>query len=121
SVQLPCNRSFLDATVARAERPQEEYKRIQKDIRTHKRRLESVKKKEQSVLEELKKTTSELNDIQWHLTAQRDKIKLMNSKIVTLQEEIKSDSAVMQQHKAYMKKRLRSLLMFTLNKDALLA
>ncbi len=117
----PCNRYFPDVPEARAERPQEEYKRIQKDIRTHKRRLESVKKKEQSVLEELKKTTSELNDIQWHLTAQRDKIKLMNSNILKLQEEIKSDSAVLQQHKAYMKKRLRTLLMFTLNKDALLA
>jgi len=121
TIQLPCNRSFLDAPDAGAERPQEEYRRIQKDIRTHNRRLESVKKKEQSVLEELRKTTSELNEIQLHLTAQRDKIKRLNDNILTLQDEIKSDSAVLQQHKAYMKKRLRTLLMFTLNKDALLA
>ena len=121
TIQLPCNRSFLDAPDARAERPQEEYRRIQKDIRTHKRRLESVKKKEQSVLEELRKTTSELNEIQWHLAAQRDKIKRLNSNILALQEEIKGDSSVLQQHKAYLKKRLRTLLMFTVNKDALLA
>ena len=121
SVQLPCNRSFLDATVARAERPQEEYRRIQKDIKTHKRRLESVKKKEQSVLEELRKTTSELNEIELQLTAQRNKIKRLNSNILTLQEEIKSNSSVMQQHKAHLKKRLRTLFMFTVNNDALLA
>src|SRR5208283_2687255 len=118
---IPCDRFFPDTGVARAERPQEEYRRIQKDIRTHKRRLESVKKKEQSVLEELRKTTSELNEIEWQLTAQRDKIKKLNSNILTLQDEIKSDSAVLQQHKAYMKKRLRTLIMFTVNKDALLA
>jgi septal ring factor EnvC (AmiA/AmiB activator) len=121
TMQLPCNRSFLDSPEARAERPQEEYKRIQKDIRTHKRRLESVKKKEQSVLEELRKTTSELNEIELQLTAQRDKLKRLNSNILKLQEEIKSDSAALQQHKTYLKKRLRTLLMFTLNKDALLA
>ncbi len=121
AIQLPFNGSFLNPPDARAERPQEEYRRIQKDIRTHKQRLESVKKKEQSVLEELRKTTSELNEIQWRLTAQRDKIKRLNSNILTLQEDIKSDSAVLQQHRAYMKKRLRTLLMFTQNKDALLA
>src|SRR5208282_2529500 len=81
TMQLPCNGSFLDATAARAERPQEEYRRIQKDIRTHKRRLESVKKKEQSVLEEVRKTTSELNEIEWRLSAQRDKIRRLNSNI----------------------------------------
>ena len=121
TIHLPCNRSFLDAPDARAERPQEEYKRIQKDIKTHKRRLESVKKKEQSVLEELRKTISELNEIEGQLAAQKDKIKRLNTNILTLQEEIKSDSAVLRQHKVYLKKRLRTLLMFTSNKDALLA
>jgi len=120
-VQFPCNGSFPDAPDVRAERPQEEYGRIQKDIRTHKRRLESVKKKEQSVLEELRKMTSELNEIELQLTSQRDKIKRLNSNILTLQGEIKSNSAVLQQHKIYMEKRLRTLLMFTVNKDALLA
>src|SRR5208283_1200480 len=77
--------------------------------------------KEQSVLEELRKTTSELNEIELQLTAQRNKIKRLNSNILTLQEEIKSNSSVMQQHKAHLKKRLRTLFMFTVNNDALLA
>ncbi|MGD0283712.1 MAG: peptidoglycan DD-metalloendopeptidase family protein, partial [Dissulfurispiraceae bacterium] len=45
----------------------------------------------------------------------------LNSNILTLQEEIKSDSAVLQAQKARLKKRLRTLLMFTSNNDALLA
>src|SRR5208283_3489722 len=118
---LPCNRSFLDPPEARAERPQEEYRRIQKDIRAHKQRLELVKQEEQSVLGELRKTSSELNEMELHLTAQRDKIKRLNSNILTLQDEIKSNSTVLAQHKAYLKKRLRTLLMFTLNRDAFLA
>ncbi|HXW68265.1 MAG TPA: peptidoglycan DD-metalloendopeptidase family protein, partial [Dissulfurispiraceae bacterium] len=55
------------------------------------------------------------------LTAQRDKIKRLNGNILTLQDEIKSSSTVLAQHKAYLKKRLRTLLMFTLNRDAFLA
>jgi septal ring factor EnvC (AmiA/AmiB activator) len=121
TLEFPFDGRLPDTTNARAERPQEEYKRIQKDIRTHKQRLESVKKKEQSVLEELRKTTSELNEIERQLAAQREKIKRLNSNIAQLQEEIKIDSAVLQEHKAHLKKRLRTLIMFTVNKDALLA
>ncbi|MBF0557873.1 MAG: peptidoglycan DD-metalloendopeptidase family protein [Nitrospirae bacterium] len=126
SILLVCLASFLAAQfpyagAARAEHPQEEYKRIQKDIKLHKQKLETVKKKELSVLEELRKTTTELNEIERQLSAQRDKIKRLNSNILAVQEDIKSDSAILQGHKARLKKRLRTLLMFTSNKDALLA
>lgn len=112
---------FPLACAAHAEQPQEEYRRIQKDIKIHKQKLESVKKKEVSVLEELRKTTTELNEIERQLAAHRDKINRLNSSILVLQDEIKSDSATLQTHKARMKKRLKTLLMFTSNKDALLA
>src|SRR5271157_5823214 len=65
--------------VAHAEQTREEYRRIQKDIRAHKQKLESVKKQEQSVLEELRKMTSELHEIEVQLSAKRDKIKQLNS------------------------------------------
>ncbi|MBI3592272.1 MAG: peptidoglycan DD-metalloendopeptidase family protein [Nitrospirae bacterium] len=103
-----------------AEKAKEEYKRVQKDIRIHKKKLESVKKAERSVLEELRKTTAELNEIAKQLTAQREKIKKINHNISALQEEIKSDSAILQLHKSRLKKRLRTLLMFNVEKDALL-
>src|SRR5271169_1008799 len=107
---LTCLAAFFSVQLsliyaAHAEQPQEEYKRIQKDIRIHKQKLESVKKKELSVIEELRKTASELNEIESELAAQRDKVKRLNSNILALQDEIKSDSAVLQRQKTHLKGR----------------
>lgn len=120
-LQFPSGMPLPSVPDVRAERPQEEYKRIQKNIRTHTEQLESVKKKEQSVVEDLRKTAAGLNEIELQLTAQRDKIKRLNGNILALQKEINSDSSVLQAHEASLKKRLRTLLMLTSNKDALLA
>lgn len=106
--------------LARAERPQEEYRRVQKDIRTHKQKLESVKKQEQSVMEELRKMTSELGEIESQLSEKRNRIKQLNSNILTLQQAISADSSVLTAHKSRLKKRLRTLAMFNVNRDALL-
>lgn len=119
-VQFPGCNLRLAVPGALAEKPNEEYKRIQKDLKTHKKKLESVKKVEKSVLEDLRKTTAELNEIERQLAQQREKIKTMQRNIAALQEEIKSDSAALQLHKNHLKKRLRTLLMFNIEKDAIL-
>src|SRR5208283_1384595 len=125
-ITLACLISFftLQFTFNGAEcavQPQEEYKRIQKDIRIHKQKLESVKKKEISALEELRKTTAELNEIEKQLAAQKDKIKQLYGNILAIQNQIANDSALVQTQRAYLKKRLKTLNMFTSNKDAFLA
>jgi len=103
-----------------AEKPHDELKRIQKDIKIHNKKLESVKKVEQSVIEDLRKTTAELGEIERQLSAQRDKIKKIQRAMASLQEEIKTDSAALQRHKSHLKKRLRALRMFNLEQDTLL-
>lgn len=120
ALQFPTWNPGLAPPLASAEQTKEEYKRIQKDIRTHKQKLESVKKQEQSVLEELRKMTSELHEIERQLSAKRDKIRQLNTNILALQKDIASNSAVLQAHKIRLKKRLRTLVMFDVNKDALL-
>jgi septal ring factor EnvC (AmiA/AmiB activator) len=119
--QFPSVTSLPCVPKAFAERPQEEYKRIQKDIRTRSEQLESVKKEEQSVLEDLRKTTFGLNEIETRLDSQRAKIRRLNSNIMALQGEIASDSSVLQSQQERLKRRLRSLMMFTSNRDTLLA
>ena len=105
---------------ALAEKPREEYSRIQKSLKSHKKKLESVKKAEQTVLVDLRKTTAELNAIERQLAQQREKIKTIQNNILSLQEDIKTDSAALQVHKGRLKKRLRTLFTFNLEKDALL-
>ncbi|MBF0505887.1 MAG: peptidoglycan DD-metalloendopeptidase family protein [Nitrospirae bacterium] len=119
-LQFPAGIPGFGPSCAYAERAQEEYKRIQKDIRTHKQKLESVKKQEQSVAEELRKMTSELAEIDQQLSAKKNKIKQLNSNILALQGEIAGNSAILQEHKIRLKKRLRMLAVLNVNKDALL-
>ncbi|MEW5746420.1 MAG: peptidoglycan DD-metalloendopeptidase family protein [Nitrospirota bacterium] len=103
-----------------AEQPRDEYNRIQKDLRTQKKKLDTVRKVEQTVLEDLRKTAAELGAIEEQLTTQRRKIASLQYTIAKLQEEIKSDSAALQGHKGRLKKRLRTLLALNMDTDALL-
>lgn len=101
--------------------PQEEYRRLQKDLKTQKKKLESVKRIEQTVLEELRRTTNELHDIEKQLGNQREKIRTIQHNIADLREEIRADSAALQAHKSRLRKRLRTLLSLNFDRDAMLA
>ncbi|MBZ0156841.1 MAG: peptidoglycan DD-metalloendopeptidase family protein [Alphaproteobacteria bacterium] len=110
----------LFTDTALSEKPQDEYKRIQKDLKTSRKKLASVRRKELSVLDDLRKTTAELREIERQLSAQQGKIKNILATISSLQEEIRVDSAVLQTHKERLKKRLRALLTLSADKDAVL-
>jgi len=103
-----------------AQSPHDEYKQIQKDLRTQKKKLESTKKVEKSVLGELRKTAAELNEIESQLTSQRKKIRNIQHEIAVLQEDIKTDSALLQSQREHLKKRLRIMQQLNLNNDVLL-
>lgn len=111
---------FSSLAVVYAQAPHDEYKQIQKDLRTQKKKLESAKKVEKSVLGELRKTAAELNEIESQLTAQRKKIRNIQHEIAVLQEDIKTDSALLQSQRGYLKKRLRIMQQLNLNNDVLL-
>lgn len=111
---------FALTDTALSEKPQDEYKRVQRDLKTSKKKLESARKMEVSVLDDLKKTTAELQEIERQLSVQREKIKNILATIASLQEEIRVDSAVLHTHKERLKRRLRALLTFSADKDALL-
>jgi septal ring factor EnvC (AmiA/AmiB activator) len=103
-----------------AQSPQEEYRKVQKDLRTHQKKLESVKKVEQSVIEELTKVTAELKEIQSQLTKQRAKIKQLRTTITTLEGEISLYKQKLNSQTELLKKRLRIMDRLALQRDALL-
>lgn len=107
-------------TASYAESPHEEYKQIQKDIKTHKKKLESVKRVEKSVLVELRKTNAELNEIEEQLTVQRGKIKKIQSNISALQVDINNNKESLSLQGNLLKKRLRVLQRISKGNDALL-
>lgn len=107
-------------TASYAESPHEEYKQIQKDIKTHKKKLESVKKVEKSVIAELRKTNAELDEIEEQLTVQRGKIKKIQSNISALQVDINNNKESLNLQGNLLKKRLQVLQRISKGNDALL-
>lgn len=103
-----------------AQSPHEEYKQIQKDIKIHKKKLESVKKVEKSVIGELRKTNAELNEIEDQLTVQRGKIKKIQNNISALQVDINNNKESLNLQGNLLKKRLRVLQRISKGNDAFL-
>jgi septal ring factor EnvC (AmiA/AmiB activator) len=111
---------FLISIKSFAQNPKEEYIKIQKDITTHKKKLESAKKVERSLIEELKKTNAELNDIEIQIKQQKIKIKKMQDNILNLQRDIDENKRNFERQNELLKNRLRLLQKTNGGNDALL-
>lgn len=107
-------------TVVFAESPHEEYRQIQKDLKTHKKKLESVKRAEKSATEELRNANAELNRIEKLLASQRDKIKKIQISISSLQSDINKNKESIRFQGNLLKKRLRAFQRMSRENDALL-
>jgi len=103
-----------------AEAPHEEYKQVQKDLRDHRKKLESVKKVEKSVLEELNKTAVELKQANDHLSDQRARIKALKVAIAALQQETSNVEGEAKRQRRNLETRLRVLDRMSREGDALL-
>lgn len=124
-------RSFLIAAVATcllcmplsagAENPREEYKKIQRNLDLHKKKLENTKKVERSVLTDLRKVTAELVEIEKNLNAQRKKIKGIQEAISQVQGEITKYNELIVKQGEMLKRRLRAMQRNKIDDDALLA
>lgn len=105
---------------ASAQSPQDEYKKIQKDIRTQQKKLETIKKTEKSVLDDLNRATADLNETKLQIQKQKFRIRELKDAVTRMENEIgKQKEAIGAQH-ARLKKRLRVMQRMSKDKDALL-
>ncbi len=107
-------------TFVHAQSPQQEYEKMQRDIRKQSKKLASVKKTEQNVLDELRKTTAELNEIEKQLTSQRGKIKKIQQTINALDADINNKKEGINKQDSLLRKRLLALQKLSKENDALL-
>jgi septal ring factor EnvC (AmiA/AmiB activator) len=103
-----------------AESTKEEYRRLQKELRSQQRKLEGAKKTERSVLEDLHKTGEELADIENRLDLQKKKTLSLQRAIVALRRDIDRNERNLELQRERLKKRLRALQRITRETDALL-
>lgn len=103
-----------------AENTKEQYKKIDRDLRQHKKKLEQTKKIEASVLEDLKKSADELRDVDSQHKKQRARMHAIQEKIGVVEKQIAGSTQAIDAQREHLKKRLRALQKANSQNDALL-
>lgn len=106
--------------MAIARNPQEEYKKIQEEMKAQKKKLEFAKKAEKNVLEELKKINADLSEIENKLEIQRSKIDSLRENINNLKVEINNYNKKLSHQIILLKKRIKAIQRMTYENDPLL-
>jgi septal ring factor EnvC (AmiA/AmiB activator) len=89
--------------------PQEEYKRIQREIDSHKGKLEDVKKRESSVLNDIEKTNRHLNIVEAELRKYRKKLMNTESNISEVEADISLNKSSIERRREWIKRKLRAV------------
>jgi septal ring factor EnvC (AmiA/AmiB activator) len=89
--------------------PQEEYKRIQREIDSHKGKLEDVKKRESSVLNDIEKTNRHLNIVEAELRKYRKKLINTESNISEVEADISLNKSSIERRREWIKRKLRAV------------
>ncbi|MGE5237781.1 MAG: murein hydrolase activator EnvC family protein [Chloroflexota bacterium] len=103
-----------------AQGSKDEYRRLQRELRSQQKKLDSAKKTERSVMEDLRKTDEELSQIEEQLVAQRRKIRTLQRDIAVLNGDIEKNKRNLDLQRERLKKRLRALQRITKETDVFL-
>jgi len=101
--------SMLHADFCIAATPQEEYKKIQKEIKTHKKKLADVKKRESSILTDIEYANRHLKAIDSDLKEYRNQLRNTESRIARVELEISQDKTSIEKIGEWIKRKLRAI------------
>jgi septal ring factor EnvC (AmiA/AmiB activator) len=111
---------LLTVFPAFAEDPKEEYKKIQKEIKTHKERVEKTKKIEHSILEELDGINRELSGVRAELRRYKGKRRFTEGEIHKVEAEISANKAKLEKQTDWLKRKLRVMQRYGYSGDVIL-
>ncbi|MGB9716110.1 MAG: murein hydrolase activator EnvC family protein [Thermodesulfovibrionales bacterium] len=89
--------------------PQEEYKKIQKEIKEHKEKIRKAERRETSILSELERTDRELSIVEAELRKYRKKLMETEREISRVESEILKSKKSIEQQKEWIKRKLRAM------------
>lgn len=112
--------SFSFPVTCDASSPQTEYKKIQKEIKAQKEKLEQVKKRESSILTEIEETNKQMKTVENDL--RKYKIRLLNTegRISQVEQQISVSKDAIDKHRQWMKRKLRTIYKYGRNSDVVL-
>ncbi len=112
---------FLPAPDAlSADSTREQYKKIDRELRQQKKKLEQTRKMEASVLDDLRNAADELREVESQHKKQRARMHTIQEKIAVVESQIAASSAAIEKQRDHLKQRLRALQKATTKNDALL-
>ena len=109
--------TLLNSSFCLAGSPHEEYKRIQKQITTHKEKLDEAKKRESSILTEMENTNKQLKEVDSALKKYKTKLVDTESRILRVEYDISQNKNIIEKHREWIKRKLRSIHKYGHNSD----
>lgn len=119
-VIFACACLFAVAPSCLAGSPQDEYKKIQKEIDTHKKKLEHVKKREYSILSDIENTNKQLKMTEAALSKYKTRLAYTESKIAQVEAEIAMNRGKLEQQREWLKRKLRAIQRYGRDTDILM-
>ena len=101
--------SLLNASNCFATNPREEYKKMQREIKAHKEKLEKAERRELSILTELENTNKELSLVEAELRKYRKKLKITESEISRVEADISVSRSSIDRQREWIKRKLRAM------------
>lgn len=111
---------FVSSVFCHAATPHEEYKKIQKEIKKQKEKLEEVKKRESSVLTEIELTNKQMKVAGNELYKYKNKLINTEAKIARIEYEISQNKSNLEKHREWMKRKIREINKYGHNWDVVL-
>lgn len=100
---------LLFVSLCFAAKPQEEYKKMQKEIKAHREKIEKVERRERSILTELEETGKDLITVEADLRKQRKRLKNTESQIAKVEEDISLSRGSIERQREWIKRKLRAM------------
>ena len=100
---------WLFAVDCSAATPQEDYRKMQREIKAHKEKLEKTERREHSILTDLEKTERELNDVEAELRKYRKRLRNTESQISKVEAEISLSREGIERQREWIKRKLRAM------------
>jgi septal ring factor EnvC (AmiA/AmiB activator) len=100
-----------------ASSPHEEYKKIQREMKTHKEKLESVKRRESSILSDIESTNRQLRDVENTLKTYKNQLSNTESKIAQVEDDIARNKRTIDKLREWIKRKLRVIQRYGLNSE----
>jgi septal ring factor EnvC (AmiA/AmiB activator) len=97
--------------------PHEEYNKIQKEMKTHKEKLEAAKRRESSILSDLESTSRQLRDVEDTLKKYKNQLSTTESTIAQVENDIARNKSTIDKLREWIRRKLRVIHRYGLNSE----